>query len=106
VTGHSPLNEAMDVDPSSPVQVTFSQAMNPAGTFSVKLGSEVVPGTFSYDEDTYTFTFTPAEPLWYTSTYDITVSGMVDAAGDVQQEPVSFSFSTIPMKIYLPLISR
>ncbi len=106
VTGHSPLDGAVDLDPSGQIQVTFSQAMNPANTFAVKLGADVVPGTFSYDAATYTFTFTPTEPWWYTSTYNVTVSGMVDAGGDVQQEPTSFSFSTIPMKIYLPLISH
>ena len=106
VTSHSPLDGALDVDQASLVLVRFSQAMNPAGTFAVKLGADAVPGTFSYDAATNTFTFTPAEPLWRTSTYTVTVSGMVDFGGDVQQNPVTFSFSTTPLRYYLPIISN
>jgi glycosidase len=106
VTSHNPLDGAIDVDPASLVQVTFSQAMNPADTFVVKLGAEPVAGTFSYDAATYTFTFTPTEPFWRTSTYTVTVAGLVDFGGDVQHNPVTFSFSTTPLRYYLAIISK
>jgi hypothetical protein len=53
-----------------------------------------VAGSFAYAARSQTVTFTPAAPLALGTTYTVTVTGKVDAAGDVQQVPVSWSFTT------------
>jgi hypothetical protein len=65
-----------------------------------------VDGTCSYDEDTFTVTFTPAQPLLGGTLYTVMVSGQVDAGGDTQQVPVTWTFDTAPVLLYLPVIGR
>jgi hypothetical protein len=51
-------------------------------------------GTFAYDSGTQTVTFTPDDYLAMEETYTVTVSGQVDAGGDVQQVSTVWSFTT------------
>jgi hypothetical protein len=85
--------------------------MNPATDFLVEGPSGPVAGTFSYDAGSFTVTFTPDDDLEPLTTYTVTVSGEVDAGGDEQQVPVSWSFETadatvVSYTIYAPYVSK
>lgn len=100
VTATSPLDGAMDVALETAVSVTFSNPMDPATTFGVVDGaSNVVTGTFAYDDVAQTVTFTPDAALAPATTYSVTIAGSVSVGqpgGDsgVLQTPVSFSLTT------------
>ncbi|HVF38960.1 MAG TPA: Ig-like domain-containing protein [Gemmatimonadaceae bacterium] len=89
VTGVNPANRAANVSSTSPVTITFSEAMN-AGTLNtstIQIAStatgEVVPGSVSYNAGNNTATFTPSEPYKNHFSYSVTVStGAQDVAGN------------------------
>ncbi|MCA1954812.1 MAG: Ig-like domain-containing protein [Anaerolinea sp.] len=94
VTAFSPADGATGVPVTTPVTVTWSQAMAANTSFSVTGPGGAVSGTFAYDAPSRTVTFTPDSPLAYSTTYTVLVTGAVDAGGDVQQVPVTWSFTT------------
>jgi glycosidase len=95
VTDFSPAAGAADVSVSTQITVTWSQSMNASVDFGVM---PEVPGTgpqsFDYDDETRTVTFTPPEPLQQGKLYTVNVQGEIDAGGDAQVLPVSWTFTT------------
>ncbi len=52
-------------------------------------------GTTTYDDSTTSVTFTPSAALSASSTYNVTLSGSTDLAGNVIAAPVTWSFTTV-----------
>ena len=75
---------------------TFSESVQPA-TIVMGMSGPVgaVPGSTAYDAATRSATFTPADPLAFSTTYTVAVSGAKDAAGNTMA-PDSWSFTTGP----------
>ncbi|HAF27869.1 MAG TPA: hypothetical protein DCG75_02375 [Bacteroidales bacterium] len=105
VISTNPTNGDVSVPLDMIITVTFNEAMNPAtitqASFSLqsqsakKSTAAEVSGTITYDELTYTASFTPSEPL----EADVTYTGMVtssvkDLMGNALQEDYVFTFST------------
>ncbi len=88
-----------DVSIYTTVQVTFSEAMDPAsihtGTVVLKKGTAVVPGTVSYDPVTFRATFRPQALLEENTQYQATVkAGVRDCAGNAMGFDYPWSFRT------------
>ena len=96
VVSHTPAAGATDVPLDAAVSATWSQVMNPSTVFSVDGPDGAVNGTFALDASGFTVTFTPDVPFDAGTTYEVLISGQVDANGVVQQIPVAFSFTTVP----------
>ena len=95
VAATSPADGAVDVPLDATVVTYWSRPMAETTTFEVKMGDQLVDGAFSFDEYFQTLTFTPTEPLELSSTYTVNVAGQVADSGDLQQVPLSWSFTTI-----------
>src|SRR5205823_6487947 len=83
----SPAPGALDVDPASPITITFSELMNPASitTSSIKLRpagtTNNVAATITYSGSTVVLQ--PTAPLAGSTTYQVVVSGIVaDSTGN------------------------
>lgn len=96
VVSYAPADGATDVPVSALVAVTWSQVMSESTVFSVDGPDGGVNGTFALDASGLTVTFTPDVPFDAGTTYEVLISGQVDANGVVQQVPVAFSFTTAP----------
>ena len=107
VTEVQPLDGAIDLPFETALSVTWSQAM-PADACPVLQDASMQPvgGSCSYDELTFTHTFTPTEPLTGLTLYSAAAAGLVDVNGDAQQVPYSWSFTTLGYWSWLPLIFR
>ena len=94
VTARTPAPGATGVAVSSTVMATFSEPVQ-ASTVAVELrdGATTVPGTSAYDSATRRVTFTPSAALGFDKTYDVTVSGAADTAGNTMT-PDTWSFTT------------
>ena len=68
--------------------------MSPSTVFSVVGPDGAVSGTFALDASGLTVTFTPDVLLHAGTTYEVLISGQVDANGVVQQVPVDVFFHT------------
>ncbi|MCP4345626.1 MAG: Ig-like domain-containing protein, partial [Desulfobacterales bacterium] len=97
ITLTSPGDKSVDVSVDTAVSATFSESMKSStittATFSVTDGTDIIPGTVTYDGTTGTFT--PAENFAYNTTY----SGMItedakDLAGNNLEEKYIWSFTT------------
>jgi len=82
IVGATPLQGSSSNDPSAPVTVTFSRAVDPTSlTMSVKDSSgHAAGGAVSYDASTRTATFRPSLPLASAATFTVSV-GAKDTAG-------------------------
>jgi hypothetical protein len=92
VVAYEPVADAVDVSVNTAVTVTWSFTMNTATDFTVLGPTGAVAGTFVTNISTTVFT--PDEPLFGGSLYQVTVAGESTAGGDVQQVPASWSFIT------------
>jgi len=95
---HDPLDLATGVALNSIVNVTFSEAMDPA-TFTVdtlrKAGTTAVSGAVTYDGKTATFT--PASNLDAGTAYTATITtGVKDKAGNVLSQPTPGHLPPVP----------
>jgi len=106
VAGFSPAGGAADVSRGTLVTVTWSQSMTAGACLTLTGPAGEVDGTCSYDDATFTVTFTPTQPLRGGTLYTALVSGQVDAGGDTQQVPVTWTFTTAPLTLYLPVIGQ
>ncbi|MBE0605157.1 MAG: chitobiase/beta-hexosaminidase C-terminal domain-containing protein, partial [Deltaproteobacteria bacterium] len=93
----SPVSGATGVAVSSPVTVTFSEAMEAAtvtaATFTVSAGGTSVPGTVGYSGTTATFT--PTGNLDTSTSYTAMVTtGAEDLAGNAIASDYTWSFTT------------
>jgi hypothetical protein len=104
VTATSPVNAAVEVNPTTSITVTFSEAMNPAtitGSTITLLdpSSAPVPATVSYNPATNTATLTPNSTLAFSTTYTITVQGgaggVTDVAGNMMTGNFTSFFTTM-----------
>jgi hypothetical protein len=96
VIADSPAAGSFGVSLSPTINVTFNEAVNPAGlSFSLKSqdGSSV-PGVSAYQPGPASAIFTPNAPLAYSTTYTAMVSGATDSKG-VAMTPASWSFTTM-----------
>lgn len=94
----SPADGATRISVSSPVTVTFSEAMDPstitATTFTL---DNATSGTVSYNPVTRVATFSAVPRLKYATTYTATVSsGAKDLAGNPLAAPIVWTFATDP----------
>ncbi len=105
VTSTLPANGATGVAIGSTVNVTFSEAVDPATVSSstvslVGPGASAVAGTVSYNAATRTATFTPNGPLAASTSYTATIRGgssgpvIKDVAGNALAANVTLSFTT------------
>lgn len=94
----SPLDGATDVGVTTSVIVTFSEAMDESDTedsFSLRMDSTDVIGTFSWSGNSRTMTFTPTNDLEESTTYQVIVSTVAeDAAGNHLDSAEQTSFTT------------
>jgi hypothetical protein len=96
IVARTPAPLATGVSPFVSVTATFDESVQPA-TISFVLrdpGGNAVPATVSYDAPTRTARLTPSAPLAYLTTYQATLSGAKDLAGNVMPAPVIWSFTT------------
>src|SRR5690242_9721693 len=107
----NPAPSATGVQPTAPVQVTFSRSMQgsslTAATFTLtKADGTPIPGTVSYDDLTFRATFTPASSLALATGYTVRLDGSVRAANGVALgSPVSWTFTTRPPDTTPPVVS-
>jgi Bacterial Ig-like domain len=102
VTSVSPANGATSVAVTSPVNITFSEAMDAAtitaaGNITVKTTatSTNVTGTVTYNAATNVATFTPSGSLGFGTGYTVTVTtGVKDVAGNAMASPFTSAFTT------------
>jgi len=97
VISTEPLSDAVAVDISSDVTVTFSVAMDPntinATTFVLKMGAAPVAGVVTYSGTKATFE--PASPLLLNTNYTASVStGAKDLSGNQLTAGVVWNFKT------------
>jgi len=96
----APLNGAVGVSTSTTINVTFSEAIDPAtinaASFIVRTSSgAAVPGMLSYNAATRVATFTPSPPLTSNTAYTVTIVGSVrDVAGNEMGANVVSTFTT------------
>ncbi|NOZ00874.1 MAG: Ig-like domain-containing protein [Deltaproteobacteria bacterium] len=98
-----PADEATGVAVPFTIKVTFSEGIRfketvDKNTFMVQdLNGKEVPGTYTYDEDAFTVTFTPdpAAKLMLASPYRVTLKSIIqDKAGNGLEDWFYFGFST------------
>jgi hypothetical protein len=110
ISNSTPANGTTNVPLSTPVTITFSEAIDPATISTaklLKLGNISVPGTGTFNTGTTVYTFTPSVPLSFNTTYSYTVAGVKDVSGNILTAPYSASFTTIakPVNVIIPTIS-
>jgi len=99
VVSTSPRDGALNVAVDTVVTATFSEAMD-SSTITISsftLDGGAVSGTVTYDNLTYTATFTPDASLEYNHKYIATLStAITDASGNPLAQPYIWSFTTQP----------
>jgi hypothetical protein len=101
VSATIPINAAVNVSSRQPLNVTFSEAMDPStltpSTFTVSQGRASVAGQVSYNAESDTATFTPNMPLGASLPYDAQIeTGAKSAEGRGLVAPLSWTFTTRP----------
>jgi hypothetical protein len=100
VVTSDPAPNATDVDPSKPIRITFSEALDPATVgdknFTVydANGAGMVGGTVSYDAATFSAVFTPSAPLSASTRYGVGINGIRDATGVPMEDFFGYLFTT------------
>jgi len=100
ISSVSPEDTATDVNVSTNITATFSEAMDSSTitTDSFTLAGSPVSGTVTYDPSAYTATFTPDANLDYNYAYTATLTtAITDLAGNPLAEPYTWSFTTIQL---------
>jgi len=83
ISGITPANGAINVQPTVPVVITFSKPMdkNSINSTTLKLtnstNSEPVPGVLTFNGDTTAVTFYPSDAFTQEATYNVTISATV-----------------------------
>ncbi|KAF0220763.1 MAG: hypothetical protein FD174_1087 [Geobacteraceae bacterium] len=98
ITAINPADKATRIGVTSPVSITFSEAMDSTtltnGAFTLDNGAT---GTVTYDPATGTAAFAAVPALNYTTTYTATITiGAKDLAGNAIGNAFTWSFSTDP----------
>jgi hypothetical protein len=101
VTATTPANGATGVDPTKPVTAQLSAAPSSTPALTVSSGAGPTAGTSSYDSSTRIVSFTPTNPLAWSTKYTatVTIGGVTPAGGTwtftTAAEPPTVSASTI-----------
>lgn len=101
VTAASPAPGAIDVTPTSTVTATLDSAPENPSLSLTRPDASVVAGTSTFDPDSRTLSFVPAEPLAWKTTYTavVTVPGRDVTGGSwtftTAEEPPTVSVTTI-----------
>jgi glycosidase/fibronectin type 3 domain-containing protein len=116
---HTPADGAVDVSRNPAIVMTFSRHLAPASinNDNIKLmaGSQVVPLTLTYVHhqvgpiaNATTITATLQGVLRYSTAYTVTVNGLMGQDNDdvTMHQPYSWSFTTTPLIIYMPLMAK
>ncbi|MEJ2453369.1 MAG: CAP domain-containing protein [Candidatus Thiodiazotropha sp.] len=98
VTLRSPAPDETGVAVTTRITVSFDEALLStsidASSLTLGLGSEVIPGSVSYDDSLHSISFTPSAPLMEASSYLVTLG---DDTTDLAGNPVtaeSWGFTT------------
>ena len=95
VVSTSPAADATGVAINAAVSATFSKAMNTATITTGSFTLDGISGSVSYDNGTYTATFTPSANLAYNTTYTATLStAITDTSGNPLAAEYPWSFTT------------
>ncbi|MCL5024189.1 MAG: Ig-like domain-containing protein [Nitrospirae bacterium] len=97
VISTDPSNNATGVPVATAITVTFSKSMDPSsfvpGTFTLKAGAAVVPGTVNVQGSV--MTFAPSAQLAFGTSYTATVTkGVKDLTGNALAADYSWTFAT------------
>jgi len=92
-----PRTDARSISRTANVTATFSEPVTNASTTTItmKTGTTLVPAAVTYDATTRTATLNPTATLDADTLFSVTVSGVVDMAGNPLL-PTSWSFKTGP----------
>jgi hypothetical protein len=88
---------------NGPIVIAFSEGVNPGSVHSAVKFTPQVVGTVSYDEETSTLTFDPKFDLQAHTKYSVTVSNVVDRAGNMM-DPFTFDILTGEKDVKPPTI--
>ena len=99
-----PQPGAIDVSPSAPLVITFTEAMDTA-TVSVTITPDPGGWTPTWSLDGATLTVDHA-PLSWSTTYTVTVSGADLAGHALLGGTYRWTFATRPYRVYLPVVVR
>ncbi len=95
VSGTSPSADATGVAVDTVITATFSEAMDSSTITTGSFTLDGVSGSVTYDNGTYTATFTPSANLSYSTAYTATLStAITDTAGNPLASAYSWSFTT------------
>ncbi len=115
ITARTPAAGSTGVSRTTPVTVTFSEAMDAASisTSSIELrtpGGSLVTSTVSYNASTFVATLTPSAALAASTTYTVNVKGgatdprVKDVAGNALTATSSWTFTTVAADTTAPTI--
>ena len=105
----TPADGAVDVDPNTSVQVTFSEAVarNTIGATTMVLTgpSGALAGTYQFSDGDQRVTFVPADPLALNTTYTLRLTtSIADVAGNPLATEVTSAFTTIQPDHTAPMV--
>ncbi len=96
IVSFTPDDGEVQVDPTTPVRLTFSEPLQPGVAITLTGPGGPVVGTVSPGLNGLLLTFLPSAPLLPNATYAVTVDGVRDVAGNpLAGQPLSRSFSTL-----------
>lgn len=115
MVGASPANGAVGIGTTSPISITFSEAISPASvtgaSFRVTTGATPVAGAFSFTNTGSTVSFTPASSLPFDSVIVLELTGditdlsnnrLVNIDGSPITTPITLTFVTGAFAIVSP----
>jgi len=105
IVAAAPVSGAMDVYPTAPVVITFSEPVH-TGTFAYTVTPD--PGGWSETWNGSGAVVTLAHtPFVYSTTYTVTVTAANDPVGNpLSGAPYTWHFATVPYRVYLPIVMR
>jgi hypothetical protein len=95
----SPSNGTQNVAVNSYVTANFSEDIDPASITGANFTVSGINGTVSYNQATHIATFTPNTALAYSTTYNATLTGVKDLAGNTMSNQ-SWAFTTEPIPVH------
>jgi hypothetical protein len=98
VVNTSPENTETQVPVNAPVQILFSEPINPTsiGQITVLTGGNPVAVTPAFTSANQVLTLTPTLPLPANANYTLTITGVKDTAGNPMTATVTNTFTTGP----------
>jgi len=104
VTAVHPLDGATDVGVDASIVITFSEMMD-TDTFSCTVVPELGGGSLTWMRGDRVVAMDHM-PFAYDTTYAVTVTAAADLAGNSLTSAVYWSFSTAPVRLYMPIMLR